>query len=185
MMSIIYIFWMYVILFAVIGAMRGWAKELLVAFSVITALAVNLLLEKYVHLVKNLAAPADLAQPGVDALRSLFWIRTIILIALVYFGYQTVVIARFASKAVRERLQDSLFGAVLGGLNGYLVAGTILFYNHMANYPYPKIISPATDQAFIQAVETMMKYMPPRFLGEPGIYFAVIIILIFIIVVYI
>jgi len=27
--------------------------------------------------------------------------------------------------------------------------------------------------------------MPPRFLGEPGIYFAVIIILIFIIVVYV
>ena len=45
MMSIVYIFWMYVILFAVIGAMRGWAKELLVAFSVITALAVILLLE--------------------------------------------------------------------------------------------------------------------------------------------
>ena len=41
MMSIVYIFWMYVILFAVIGAMRGWAKELLVAFSVITALAVR------------------------------------------------------------------------------------------------------------------------------------------------
>jgi len=31
----------------------------------------------------------------------------------------------------------------------------------------------------------MMKYMPPRLLGEPGIYFAVIIVLIFIIVVYI
>jgi hypothetical protein len=31
----------------------------------------------------------------------------------------------------------------------------------------------------------MMGYMPPQFLGEPGIYFAVIIILIFIIVVYI
>ncbi len=182
MMSIIYIFWMYVILFAVIGAMRGWAKELLVAFSVITALAVNLLLEKYIPIVKNLANPPE---PSVDALRSLFWIRTLILVALVYFGYQTVAIARFASKAVRERLQDSLFGAVLGGLNGYLVAGTILFYNHMANYPYKEIISPATDQAVIQAVDTMMKYMPPRFLGEPGIYFAVIIILIFIIVVYI
>ncbi|MDP1779084.1 MAG: hypothetical protein Q8K73_02300, partial [Anaerolineales bacterium] len=136
----------------------------------------------YIPLVKNLANPTE---PSVDALRSLFWIRTLILVALVYFGYQTVAIARFASKAVRERLQDSLFGAVLGGFNGYLIAGTLLFYNHMAQYPYSNIISPATDQAFIQAVETMMKYMPPRFLGEPGIYFAVIIILIFIIVVYI
>ena len=37
---------MYVLLFAVIGAMRGWAKELLVAFSVITV--GDLLLEKYI-----------------------------------------------------------------------------------------------------------------------------------------
>ena len=36
MMSIVYVFWMYVILFAVIGALRGWAKELLVVFSVTT-----------------------------------------------------------------------------------------------------------------------------------------------------
>ncbi len=175
MMSIIYLFWMYVVLFAIIGAMRGWAKELLVIFSVITALAVNLLLEKYIPLVRDLDKTTS----------SVFWIRTIILIALVYFGYQTVSIARFASKAARERLQDALFGAVLGGINGYLVAGTILFYNHVANYPYSKIVSPATDPVIIQAIDVMMKYMPPRFLGEPSIYFAVIIVLIFIIVVYI
>ncbi len=175
MMSIIYIFWMYVLLFAVIGAMRGWAKELLVAFSVITSLAINLLLEKYIPLVRDLDKTSS----------SVFWIRTIILIALVYFGYQTVSIGRFASKAARERLQDALFGAVLGAMNGYFVAGTILFYNHVANYPYRDIISPATDPVVAQAIEVMMKYMPPRFLGEPGIYFAVIIILIFIIVVYI
>ncbi len=176
MMSIVYIFWMYVVLFAVIGAMRGWVKELLVTFSVITALAMNLLLERYVPLVR------DLPKDGV----SIFWIRTIILIALVYFGYQTVAsIPRLASKAARERLQDALFGAVMGGINGYFVAGTILFYNHVANYPFPTAISRATDPTIAQAVDLMMKYMPPRLLGEPGIYFAVIIILIFIIVVYI
>jgi hypothetical protein len=147
----------------------------MVAFSVVTSLAVNLLLEKYIPLVRDLDKASG----------SVFWIRTLILIALVYFGYQTVSISRFASKAIRERLQDSLFGAVLGGFNGYLVAGSILFYNHVANYPYRDIISPATDPAIVQAIDIMMKYMPPRFLGEPGIYFAVIIILIFIIVVYI
>jgi uncharacterized membrane protein required for colicin V production len=176
MMSIVYLFWMYVILFAVIGALRGWAKELLVAFSVITALAVNHLLREYLPLVRDLKEfdPA------------LFWIRAIILSALVFFGYQTVaIIPRLASKAARERLQDALFGAVLGGINGYLVAGTLLFYNHLAEYPYPHIISRATDPAVVAAVDAMMKYMPPRLLGEPGIYFAVIIILIFIIVVYI
>jgi hypothetical protein len=175
MMSIVYIFWMYVILFAVIGAMRGWAKELLVAFSVITALAVNLLLERYIPLVRDLDKTSS----------SVFWIRSIIVVSLVYFGYQTVSIARLASKAARERLQDALFGAVLGGVNGYLIAGTLLYYNHEAQYPYDRIISRATDPAIVETIERMMTYMPPRFLGEPGIYFAVIIILIFIIVVYV
>lgn len=175
MMSVIYIFWMYVFLFGVIGAMRGWAKELMVIFSVVTALAVNLLLEKYIPLVRDLDKTTT----------SVFWIRVIILTALVYFGYQTVNISRFAGKAARERLQDSLFGAVLGGVNGYLVAGTVLYYNHVANYPYSKIISRATEPVVAEAIERMMAIMPPRFLAEPQIYFAIIIILIFIIVVYI
>lgn len=175
MMSVVYLFWMYVFLFGIIGAMRGWAKELMVIFSVVTSLAVNLLLEKYIPLVRDLDKTTT----------SVFWIRVLILIALVYFGYQTVNISRLAGKAARERLQDSLFGAVLGGINGYLVAGTVLYYNHVANYPYPKVVSPATDPAILDAINRMMQYMPPRFLGEPGIYFAVIIILIFIIVVYI
>ncbi|MBM3124780.1 MAG: CvpA family protein [Chloroflexi bacterium] len=176
MMSIVYIFWMYILLFAIIGAMRGWAKELLVSFSVITALAVNMLLDKYIPLVRDLP----------DNSSSVFWIRTIILVALVYFGYQTVaVIPRLASRAVRERLQDSLFGAVVGAINGYFIAGSILFFNHVAEYPYRNVISPATDPAVVAAVDALFKYMPPRLLGEPGIYFAVILILIFLIVVYI
>ena len=175
MMSIVYVFWMYVFLFGIIGAMRGWAKELLVIFSVVTALAVNLLLEKYIPLVRDIDKASE----------SLFWIRTISLIALVYFGYQTVNFSRFAPKAAREKLQDALFGVVLGGINGYLIAGSVLFYNHVANYPFSKVLSRATDSAIIEAVERMMIAMPPRFLGEPGVYFAVIAILIFIIIVYI
>ncbi len=175
MMSVVALFWMYVVLFGIVGAMRGWAKELMVIFSMITALAVNLLLEKYIPLVRDLDKASS----------SVFWIRVIILITLVFFGYQTVNLSRFAPKATREKLQDSMFGAVLGGFNGYLVAGSVLFYNHMANYPYSDIVSPAADPAIIQAIDTMMKYMPPRFLGEPSIYFAVIIVLVFIIVVYI
>jgi hypothetical protein len=166
---------MYVFLFGVIGAMRGWAKELMVIFSVVTSLAVNLLLEKYIPLVRDLDKTTT----------SVFWIRVIILTALVYFGYQTVNISRFAGKAARERLQDSMFGAVLGGVNGYLVAGTVLYYNHVANYPYSNIISRATEPVIAEAIERMMAVMPPRFLAEPQIYFAIIIILIFIIVVYI
>jgi hypothetical protein len=117
---------------------------------------------------------------------SLFWVRTIILIVLVYFGYQTVVsIPHLASKATRERLQDTLFGIILGAVNGYLIAGTILFYMHVANYPFPNIISKPADPALQQTVNQMMLYMPPQLLGEPGIYFAIILAFVFVLVVYI
>lgn len=177
MMSIVYVLWMYVFLFAVIGWMRGWAKELMVSFSVVTALAVNFLLERYIPVMQSIPKESG----------GLFWIRSLILLGLVYFGYQTVIsVQRLAAKANRERLADSLFGAVMGGFNGYLVAGTLLYYIHSANYPFPNVISaPTAGTPLAESVALMMQYMPPRWLGEPTIYFAVIIIMIFIIVVYI
>jgi uncharacterized membrane protein required for colicin V production len=176
MMSIVYVFWMYVILFGVIGAMRGWAKELLVAFSVILSLALNHVLRKYIPLAANMAETDP----------SLFWVRTIILLVLVYFGYQTVVsIPHLASRAAREKLQDTLFGGIVGGINGYLVSGSILYYVHIADYSFQNVISKPTDPNLLQTVNQMMLYMPPQLLGEPGIYFAVILAMVFVLVVYI
>ena len=176
MMSVVYLFWMFVILFALIGWIRGWAKELLVAFSVILALGLNHIIRRYIPMAQSLAETDE----------SLFWIRTLILLVLVYFGYQTVVsIPHLASKAVRERLQDTLFGGIMGGINGYLIAGTILFYMHVADYPFERVISKPADPTLLQTVNQMMLYMPPQLLGEPGIYFAIILAFVFVLVVYI
>jgi len=176
MMSVVYIFWMYVVLFALVGWMRGWAKELLVSFSVLLALALNHVLRRYIPLAQNL--------PETD--QSLFWVRTIILLTLVYFGYQTVMsISHLAAKGRTEKLQDTLFGAFLGALNGYLVAGSILYYIHIADYPFQNVMSKPADPAVLQAVNQMMLYMPPQLLGEPGIYFAIILAFVFVLVVYI
>lgn len=177
MMSIVYLFWMYVILFAVIGALRGWAKELMVSFAVIVALTLNYLLRRYIKLVVNLP------ESGTE----LFWVRSLIVIGLVYFGYQTVIsIPHLSSRAARERLQDALFGAFLGALNGYLIAGTLLYYIHQGGYPYPHIIAPPQPNTPLAlSIETMMKYMPPAVLGEPLLYFVVILAFVFVLVVYI
>ena len=175
MMSLAFVFWMYVFLFGVIGMLRGWAKELLVGFAAIVALALNFLLHKYVPVIMSLP----------DDNKSLFWIRVSILLVLVYFGYQTVIsVARLQAGGRRERLQDSLFGIVLGGINGYLVAGTVWFYLDQAKYPFPNAIQPPAGDLAAR-VANMMNYMPPHILGDPWIYFAVIIILVFILVVYV
>ena len=175
MISIIYVFWMYVLLFAVIGLLRGWAKELLVSFAVVVALTLSFLLRKFAPVVSTLD-PADV---------TLFWIREVILLTLVYFGYQTVIsVARLQAGARRERLADSLFGFVLGGFNGYLVAGSTWFYIDAANYQFKGIfIAPPAE--VLARIDAMMNFMPPFVLGEPTIYFASVIVLVFILVVYV
>jgi hypothetical protein len=167
---------MFVIIFAIIGGLRGWAKEILVSFSVILALALTHVIEKYIPLAANLEE-TDL---------SLFWMRVLILLTMVFFGYQTVLsIPRFASRAARERLQDTLFGGILGAFNGYLIGGSMFYYTVVADYPYERIIMKPTDPVLIEKINQMMLYMPPAVLGEPAIYFAVMLAFVFVLVVYI
>jgi hypothetical protein len=175
MMSLAIVFWMYVILFAIIGGMRGWAKEIMVSFSVILALAFIALLQRYVPFIKN-----ELPPDGPI----LFWLRTIILVLLVFFGYQTPNISRISAKLTREKLEHIILGIFIGAFNGYLIAGTIWFYLDQAKYPFTKIIT-APEGTFAEIAKNMLTYMPPRILGEPGIYFAVVIAFIFVLVVFI
>jgi len=176
MVSLSFVFWMYVVLFSIIGGMRGWAKEIMVSFSVILALTFTTLISNYIPFIR------DVLQKDNPALY--FWLRAIILGLLVFFGYATPNISRFAPKMNREKLQDSILGVVIGALNGYLIAGTIWFYMSNAGYPFNNIIAaPSGDIA--KVAEAMLQYMPPRLLGIPGIYFAVVIAFMFVIVVFI
>lgn len=175
MVSLVFVFWMLVILFGLIGIFRGWAKELLVTFSVILSLAFNMLLRLYI--------------PGINTLEAnnltLFWIRVIILGVLVFFGYQTVSMPRFATKAAREKLQDSLLGFILGAFNGYLIIGAVWFYMAEAGYPFTYIKAPIPGTAEGEAALNLLPFLSPNLLGVPWIYFAVMIAFIFVLVVFI
>ena len=178
MVSLVVIFWMYVILFAVIGAMRGWARELLVAFSVVLALFITTVLERFVPFITNTLG----AIPP-----TLFWLRTAIVIALVFFGYQTPNIPRLAAqnRFARDRLQDILLGVFLGALNGYLIVGTIWYYLHAAGYPFPNLIEQPSGNV-LTVTNQMMALMPPQLLGgSSAIYFAVALAFAFVLVVFI
>jgi uncharacterized membrane protein required for colicin V production len=177
MVSLSFVFWMYVVLFAIIGGMRGWAKELLVIFSVVLALTLTTLLDHYVPFVRDVLK--------VDSPALYFWLRALILGLLVFFGYQTTHIARFAPKMTREKVQDILLGVVLGAANGYLIAGTLWFYMHEAGYPFPLVSPPDEATPLGKTALALLQYMPPRILGIPAIYFAVVLAFVFVIVVFI
>lgn len=178
MVSLVVVFWMYVILFAIIGAMRGWARELLVSFSVILALFIISVMESFVPFIRDTLAAIPV---------TLFWLRTGIVIALVFFGYQTPNIPRLAgsNRFARERLQDILLGVFLGALNGYLIAGTIWYFLNAAGYPFSNLIEQPTG-AVLDATNRMIALMPPKLLaGSSAIYFAVALAFAFVLVVFI
>ena len=168
------VFWLLVVLFAVIGSLRGWAKELLVACSLVLAMFINMLLDKYAAgLLSTLPAP------------EVFGVRAGVFALLTYFGYLTPRLPWIpADRFLRDRLQDWLLGAVLGAVNGVLLFGSIWFFLHRAGYPFPGF-----EQAQLSAnspeVTAMMQYMPPILLGELWVFVAVAVAFIFVIVVFV
>jgi hypothetical protein len=177
MMTLSFAFWMYVFIFAVIGTMRGWAKELLVTFSVILALFIIAVIERFVP--TNIREFFLTPNQGV----SQFWIRACIVIILIFFGYQTPNLPRVpAARFAREKLSDALLGFVMGALNGYLIVGTLWYFMDQSSYPFaPNITRPAPGLS-------LLNYLPPKLLIQPGspyIYFAIAVAFLFVLVVFI
>ncbi len=173
-----FIFYCFVILFAVIGAMRGWAKEMMVTASAVLALFIITVLETYVKgLEQTFATPGSAGQ---------FWMRVAILAILAFFGYQTPNFPRIGGERfARERLQDSLLGIFLGALNGYLIVGSIWYFLSESNYQaLAYIVPPDPATAAGAASIKLLAFMAPAWLGVPFIYFAVALSFIFVVVVF-
>ena len=177
MISITAVLYMLIIISAAIGALRGWAKELLVTFSTILALFVIIVMEKYVGFVQGM-----IQSGGVE---TEFYFRVIILAVLTFFGYQTPRLQRLVDAARRERLQDSIMGTLLGGVNGYLIFGSVWAYLHKAEYFLDYIRSPEIGTELGDAALALIENMPPMWIGVPGIYVFVALAFIFVVIVYI
>jgi uncharacterized membrane protein required for colicin V production len=177
MISLSAVFYLIVIMFAMIGAMRGWAKEIIVTLSAVLALFILAVLERYVPQAKQFF---DIKN-GV----TYFWFHTAIILVLVFFGYQTPNIPKFSTtKFAREKLSDMLLGGGLGALNGVIIAGSIWYFLDQVHYPFGKfMIPPRTDLPGFDSFKSLLPLLVPRWLGIPMIFFVVILFTIFVLVV--
>ncbi len=197
MMSIWVVFWMLVVIFSVVGAFRGWVKELLVIFSVILALFLLHIAGKYFGVVQPFADVLDgvdselafsgLAETTQKALQIQFWVRALIILALAAFGYQTPNVSFIKDKARREHIQDILFGAVLGAINGYLIIGSLWAYMDSAHYLFDAYVSrPAVGTELGDKALALINNLPPNFFSsEAGLLMAVGVSFLFVLVVFI
>lgn len=178
MIAILVAFYVMVGFFAMIGAIRGWAKELLVIFSVILALALIFILETLVPGLKTWITANKTTQ---------FWVRIAILVAMVFFGYQSPRIARIARAAERrDQIQDMLLGIILGAVSGYMVIGSMWYFLDQAGYFPPYVIAPLPGNDLGQTANQVVKYLPPAILMKsPLIFIAVVVAFIFVMIVFI
>jgi uncharacterized membrane protein required for colicin V production len=177
MITIFCAFFLFVLIFAVIGALRGPAREVLVSFSVLVAIAFIVLVEDLLPLTTNLFAEGSMTQ---------YWFRTLTVIVLVIFGYVTPKISQLSKAAGRPLgIQDYILGFFIGAINGWLIVGTLWYYMDAAGYPFTPWITAPIDVAQgggTYAIQ-LIQLLPPAIFYGYRVLAAVIIAFVFVIIV--
>lgn len=133
MLSLSVLFWITVGAFALVGALRGWAREIVATSGLVLALFI---VNQFGYLILSLLGqtPAALGDPTL-AQRRQFYVYTAIFLFLAFFSYQSPRLSGTISSRLRPRdtFQDKLLGAIVGGVNGYLIAGAIWAFLEFIN----------------------------------------------------
>ena len=174
------VFYMFVVVFAFIGFVRGWAREVLVTASVVLAFFIMYVLLS-LDIVSNFLTAGQVPDSGVITIQQ-FWFQVIVLLVLVFFGFQTPSIPRLAgNRFKRDNFRDSALGLFIGGFNGYLILGSLWYFMGQVNYRYGLIIP-----QFSEAAMDLYAKLPPTWLMQsPEILIAVIVAFLFLIVVFV
>lgn len=162
MLSLTAAFWIMVFIFAFIGMMRGWTKEIVVTSAVILALFT---INQFFSTIFGFVGWNNPATASPELRRWQFFAMSMFLLLLAFFGYQGPTLARSRAERLnrRDNLQDRTLGFIVGAINGWLIVGTIWAFleNQLVSasnwvrfppdVPYPfdptKIVRPAPDLA--------------------------------------
>jgi uncharacterized membrane protein YfcA len=168
MIAMVTVFSLFLLLFGLIGASRGWAKELLVVISVILALAAISLVEDLLGLKNSLFR----SNPELQ-----YWFRTGMVVLMVFFGYQGPSLPRLARATERRgRIQDSLLGFFFGLLSGFFVVGTLWSFASQAQYPVlAKYVAPAPAE-LNDVTQRVLSLLPPVWLDQPTTIFIFVVV---------
>lgn len=133
MISISWMFYLLIAFFAIVGALRGWQREVISLAGLIGSIAALnqfgfTLVDvgnRVIQFFNNVQQPDDI----FFLEKRFFWVQFAFHILIAFFSYQ--VIARLADSAAGSRIGDRLrigfqrrfIGGFLGTINGYLLIG--------------------------------------------------------------
>ena len=179
MVSLAVLFYIFIFIFALIGAIRGWAKEVTATFSAFLALFILAVLQTFIPAVQTYLKNSPVS--------SQVSFKAITLIVVVILGYQTPNLPMFLQNQHfrRNQIQDTLLGFLVGGFNGYMIYGSLWFFIHEGGYPFSFVLEPIAGTPAGQAALQLIPLLPPVWLVAPGIYFASAIAFLFVLMVFI
>ena len=169
------------IFFLFIGLVRGYAKELGATAVMFAALfLITYFLQHYLPAavaaalrILNIEHPNERLEQQIY---SNFY--SVLFIAILFSGYAGETFA-FAGK-VRRGTEGLLLNLAVGALNGYLVAGTLWYFQDLYNYPVADLKSAGGQPIFLTlpltpVATTLVKYLPPYVI--PSIFWGALVVL--------
>ena len=161
------LFGIMVFVFALIGLVRGFLRELGVTTVMIFLLFFLSRFEPYLDtgLVKAMDLGSRFfAAEDHDLVKC--WLFIFVITGMAFISYQGETLT-FAGEPPHG-YQGILLGLVTGLLNGYLIAGSLWFYMDKFSYPI-KWMGFATDKLSTFA-QGLTAFLPISFLGEPVLF---------------
>ena len=182
------VFWIAVVVFGVIGLLRGWVREVQVTAAAVLAMFIIESIAPWIFNVLVDRTPAEsLALDPLGTLRRLVVLKAAILLIISFFGYQGPVVVQFATQGrvkanrARETVQEGILGLAVGLLNGYLIMGALWWYIELGHYPFDWMISPANFPDSASA--SMIALLPLKYLISPWLEILVVVFFLIVLVV--
>lgn len=161
MIELVFLVYFLILFFAYIGSQRGWVKELIAMAGVILALFGLFQFDDLIRQTLFGNLPAD----------QRFYLQTAMFLIVVFFAYQHRAIVGAEATRVRNNsdgrdpLQTRVLGAIAGGVNGYLISGTIWYLMDINRAPTgfypldPYVVAPPAGTASATFIPNLPLYL--------------------------
>ncbi|PJF44179.1 MAG: hypothetical protein CUN55_05355 [Phototrophicales bacterium] len=142
--------WFNILLFGVIGYMRGFSKEFVALAGIILALFVLVEFESFFETLGRGSGSEQI-----------FYVKALFLLVVTFFAYETPPERVTPSKRRgrsdnRDAWQNRILGVLLGGFNAYLVFGSLWYFMDQLAYPLsPSVSTPPPDSASAEMVSAL------------------------------
>ena len=185
-------FWIMIIIFGVIGMLRGWTKEIITSAGMVLSLFT-------LHWFGEILVGPFAGGAGTvpERIKTQFNVCAVIHLLFAFFSYQGPTLVRQVSggrfgERARGALEESLLGFVVGAVNGYLMFGALwsfLEYDVVSKipfaaqyvedfaYPFSMLTRPAVDTAAFKMIASL-----PLPLLEGWLPFLVVVLFLFVII---